>query len=150
FVISICYQMDSLPQAPELYTLIALFITAARGSNVSFTQLATTALQCIVSIYPFLPTRIGMHIARHLIATGRVQGVGYRQFLYRQALELDCTGWARNCADGTVEAVIAGAADAVNGLLEAARRGPPGAKVERITVREIEGSYAQFEIRPSA
>ena len=91
-----------------------------------------------------------MRITRHLIATGHVQGVGYRQFLYRIALELGCTGWIRNRADGTVEAVIHGTADAVDRLLETARRGPPAARVEGIATTAIEGSYAQFEIRPSA
>lgn len=91
-----------------------------------------------------------MGITRHLNATGRVQRVSYRQFLYAHALELRCTGWVRNRADGTVEAVIHGSADAVDRLLEAARRGPPGAQVEGITVTAAAGSYAQFEIRSTA
>lgn len=91
-----------------------------------------------------------MEITRHLIATGRVQGVGYRQFLYESALELGCTGWVRNRADGTVEALIHGTADAVDRLLEIARRGPAGARVEGIAITPAEGRYAQFEIRPTA
>ena len=91
-----------------------------------------------------------MGVTRHLIATGRVQRIGYRQFLYENALALDCTGWVRNRADGTVEAVIHGTADDVDRLLEIARRGPAHAQVEGIAITPAEGSYALFEIRPTA
>jgi acylphosphatase len=91
-----------------------------------------------------------MMITRHLIATGQVQRVGYRQFLYENALKLGCTGWVRNRADGTVEALIHGTADAVDRLLDLARRGPRHAQVEGMAVTPAEGSYAKFEIRSTA
>ena len=91
-----------------------------------------------------------MGATRHLIVTGTVQGVGYRQFLYANALELNCTGWIRNRAVGTVEAVVGGAADAVAQLLELARRGPRHARVQAIAITASEGCYTQFEIRPTA
>ncbi len=91
-----------------------------------------------------------MRITRHWIATGRVQGVGYRQFIYRSALELGCTGWVRNRADGTVEAVVQGPAPAVEKLLVNARLGPRGAKVDEITAAAAAGEYTQFEICPTA
>ena len=91
-----------------------------------------------------------MEVTRHLILTGTVQGVGYRQFFYANALHLNCTGWVRNRADGTVEAVISGPANAVAQLLEMARRGPRHALVEAIAVTPTEGTNAQFEIRSTA
>jgi acylphosphatase len=89
-------------------------------------------------------------ITRHFVARGRVQGVGYRQFIYRNALTIGCMGWVRNRADGTVEAVIHGSPQAVEQLLDAARRGPRGARVEAIEVTPAEGSHNTFEIRPTA
>jgi acylphosphatase len=70
--------------------------------------------------------------ARRLRIEGRVQGVGYRDWLVREAGRLGLDGWVRNRADGSVEAVIAGAEPAVEVLLSACRRGPAAARVERI------------------
>ncbi len=55
---------------------------------------------------------------------GYVQGVGYRQFARRAALRLGLSGWVRNRADGTVEALISGPPDAVEAMLAELRRGP--------------------------
>lgn len=60
---------------------------------------------------------------------GRVQGVGYRAFLVREANGLGLAGWARNRSDGSVEAVAAGPAVAIAALIDAARRGPRLAQV---------------------
>ena len=63
---------------------------------------------------------------------GRVQGVGYREWLVGEARAAGLSGWVRNRADGSVEALLAGGEDAVGAVLLAARRGPPAAWVERI------------------
>jgi acylphosphatase len=70
--------------------------------------------------------------ARLLRIQGRVQGVGYRDWLVRQATAAGLTGWVRNRADGSVEALLAGEEAAVGAVLLAARRGPPAAWVDRI------------------
>ncbi|MCR0981697.1 acylphosphatase [Roseomonas populi] len=70
--------------------------------------------------------------ARLLRIRGRVQGVGYRDWMVREASAARLSGWVRNRADGTVEALLAGEEDAVGSVLLAARRGPPGAFVEAI------------------
>ena len=72
--------------------------------------------------------------ARHLVIHGRVQGVGFRQSMQREATRLGLTGWVRNCRNGTVEAVMIGSAEAVAALLVWARHGPPLAQVEQLTV----------------
>jgi acylphosphatase len=89
-------------------------------------------------------------IARHLSIRGRVQGVGFRFYLERKARELGITGWVRNRHDGSVEAVVQGAPEAVQAMIAAARRGPPGAAVVGVQEGEASGDYASFEIRPSA
>ena len=61
--------------------------------------------------------------------TGRVQGVGFRWFVRQQARRWGVRGWVRNRADGSVEIAAAGPAEALEGLLAAVHRGPPGAEV---------------------
>ena len=70
--------------------------------------------------------------AHHLRIEGRVQGVGYRAWLVREARRLGLAGWVRNRPDGSVEAVVAGPEPAVQTLLTACRRGPLAARVDRI------------------
>jgi len=77
-------------------------------------------------------------IARRLRITGRVQGVGYRAALCAAAGRHGLDGWVRNRSDGSVEAEIAGSAEAVESLIEWARRGPPAAQVADVTVESID------------
>ena len=70
--------------------------------------------------------------ARRLVISGRVQGVGYRDWLLREATRLGLRGWVRNRADGTVEAVVAGSEDAVAAVIAACRGGPMLARVDAI------------------
>jgi len=69
---------------------------------------------------------------RHVTISGRVQGVGYRYFVERAALSRDLEGWVRNRRDGSVEAVLAGPAEAVATMIAACRRGPSSARVEAV------------------
>ena len=71
--------------------------------------------------------------ARHLRIEGRVHGVGYRDWLVREASRLGLYGWVRNRRDGSVEAVVAGDGAAVQALLTSCRRGPSLARVDCIT-----------------
>lgn len=68
----------------------------------------------------------------HLLIHGRVQGVGYRAFLQAEAEKRRLSGWTRNLRSGEVEAIIAGAAEAVEALIEACRKGPLGSRVDGI------------------
>ena len=72
-------------------------------------------------------------ISKHIQLTGRVQGVGFRDWIARRARRQGIAGWVRNRSDGTLEALIAGDADAVEDMLRACRRGPPNAEVLSIT-----------------
>ncbi|TCH98543.1 acylphosphatase [Roseococcus sp. SYP-B2431] len=74
---------------------------------------------------------------------GRVQGVGYRDWLVHEARRNGIAGWVRNRRDGTVEALLAGERDAVQAVLTACRRGPPAAQVT-----SIEESFAEAPAEP--
>ncbi|HNI74891.1 MAG TPA: acylphosphatase [Accumulibacter sp.] len=87
---------------------------------------------------------------RRLVITGLVQGVGYRQALIGVARRLTLTGWVRNRRDGSVEAMIAGSAEAVAALIDWARRGPAGAEVEHVAVELGTGDHQGFEQLPTA
>jgi acylphosphatase len=73
---------------------------------------------------------------RHVIVHGFVQGVGFRFAVERAARTRRVSGWVRNRADGTVEAVFEGDPADVDALVEFCRRGPRGAGVDRIDVAE--------------
>jgi len=88
-------------------------------------------------------------ISRHLIITGRVQGVGFRFYMERKARELGVTGWVRNRRDGAVEAMVQGSSGAVEAMIAWARRGPPSAVVSEVRVTEASGEFVTFEARPT-
>ena len=77
-------------------------------------------------------------IRRRLVVHGRVQGVGFRYSLARQAQSRGVAGSAANRPDGTVEAVLEGEPDAVESLVRWCEQGPRGAAVERVEVFDEE------------
>lgn len=86
----------------------------------------------------------------HFLIQGRVQGVGFRWFVQREATELELRGWVRNTEDGDVEVVAAGEPNDLSELRSSLRRGPRGARVDRIlehhlSEKEIEG-LTSFQI----
>ena len=78
----------------------------------------------------------GEPIRRRAIVHGRVQGVFFRDTARQKARKLGLSGWVRNCADGTVEAVLEGDPHAVQEMLQELRSGPPRARVDRVDVTE--------------
>jgi acylphosphatase len=72
--------------------------------------------------------------AVRLSIRGRVQGVAYRAWARDQAEGLGLRGWVRNRDDGSVEALVAGAAAAVDAFVMAAGRGPRAARVDHVDV----------------
>jgi acylphosphatase len=85
----------------------------------------------------------------HLLISGYVQGVFFRETTKRRADDLNVTGWVRNRADGRVEAVFEGEEDDVKKLVQWCRHGPPRATVTNIEVdwEEYAGEFDSFEIR---
>jgi acylphosphatase len=70
----------------------------------------------------------------HIFARGRVQGVGYREFVRHAAMRHHLSGWVRNRSNGAVEARVSGAARDLDALVEEMRIGPYGARVSGLQV----------------
>lgn len=89
-----------------------------------------------------------MTIKRYLV-TGRVQGVGFRYFVWREAEGLGVDGWVRNRADGSVEALIAGSNEAHESLRRRLEEGPRSSRVTSVSVTDepLERVRSGFEIR---
>jgi acylphosphatase len=71
---------------------------------------------------------------------GRVQGVGFRYFVLRQAKHLDLSGWVANEPDGSVRCVAEGPRERLVNLEERLHEGPPSAIVERVSVAWMPGT----------
>jgi acylphosphatase len=98
--------------------------------------------------------KIHLMMTRHLFIEGLVQGVGYRAAMRAEAQRLGLTGWVRNRAEGGVEAIVQGRAEALEHLIAWAHRGPPAARVGavRVTDAQVERGhrFEQFEQLPTA
>ncbi len=77
-------------------------------------------------------------MAKQVVVTGRVQGVWFRAWTREQAQALGVSGWVRNRADGSVEAVLAGPDAAVEALIAALHVGPSAARVDAVQVTDAE------------
>jgi|SRR5882672_5782079 len=76
--------------------------------------------------------------ARRFLVRGRVQGVGFRWFVEREAHILGIAGWVRNRSDGTVEVLAVGTRDQLSGLHSRLREGPRAARVDDVEESEAE------------
>jgi acylphosphatase len=74
--------------------------------------------------------------ARRFLVRGRVQGVGFRWFVEREAHILGIAGWVRNNADGSVEVLAIGSHDQLLGLRSRLREGPRAARVDDVEEAE--------------
>ena len=80
---------------------------------------------------------ISVAMVQHFLVKGRVQGVGFRWFVHREAAELGLRGWVRNTDDGAVEVLAAGEPDQLKDLLEALGRGSRGSRVDEVIEHEL-------------
>ena len=85
----------------------------------------------------------------HIIITGRVQGVFFRQHIQDNARPLEVTGWVRNTANGGVEAVLEGEEEALQKMIAYCRKGPLHASVETVKDewQDYIEEFEEFEIR---
>jgi acylphosphatase len=74
--------------------------------------------------------------ARRFVVRGRVQGVGFRWFVEREAHMLGIAGWVRNNSDGSVEVHAQGTRDQLLGLHSRLRQGPRAARVDNVEESE--------------
>ncbi|MEW5693263.1 MAG: acylphosphatase [Candidatus Hydrogenedentota bacterium] len=85
---------------------------------------------------------------RQFIVKGRVQGVGFRYFVYRYCVNLGLRGYVKNLRDGNVEVVARGEEEILNTLYGILKEGPHLAIVKDIHVNELNGvSFTDFDIR---
>ena len=86
--------------------------------------------------------------ARRFVVRGRVQGVGFRWFVEREAHILGIAGWVRNNHDGSVEVLAQGTRDQLSGLHSSLREGPRAARVDHVEVSEAQpiSSLTAFRI----
>jgi len=81
---------------------------------------------------------------------GRVQGVGFRAFVEREAERHGLDGWVRNRRDGGVEAVVSGPAASVDAMVAACRQGPANARVDMLKAIEEPAAPAPgFSVQPT-
>lgn len=92
---------------------------------------------------------IEMTVSRRYRVWGRVQGVGFRAFVWGEARDLGLDGWVRNRFDGSVELVARGSQEGHRLLLESLERGPRISRVDRVDVSDdaVDGGVPDgFEI----
>jgi acylphosphatase len=80
---------------------------------------------------------------RHFLVKGRVQGVGFRWFVHREAAELGLRGWVKNTDEGHVEAIAAGSPEDLAELREAIHKGSRGSRVDAVIEHELTAAEAE-------
>ena len=78
---------------------------------------------------------------KHIVITGKVQNVGYRYWLYKEAIEKNISGWVRNKISGEVEALVIGNDTDINNLIKLCKKGPPLSKVTKIEVQNYSKEF---------
>ena len=87
--------------------------------------------------------KTGFVMVLHFLIQGRVQGVGFRWFVHREASDLELRGWVRNTEDGDVEVVASGSVDDLDELRASLRKGPRGSRVDRVIEHYLDESEAK-------
>ena len=85
----------------------------------------------------------------HVLVSGKVQGVFFRQKTKQQAQSLGVNGWVRNLPDGRVEALFEGEEEAIKALVEYCHHGPSYSRVENVDVtwENYRGEFSDFKTR---
>ena len=85
---------------------------------------------------------------KHIVITGRVQGVGFRYWLYKAAVRNNIKGWVKNKISGEVEALLIGNDKEIDSFIKLCEKGPPSSKVTKIEVQNYQKEHfgKSFEI----
>jgi acylphosphatase len=89
------------------------------------------------------------NVRLHAIVEGRVQGVGFRYFTQRHAMQLGLVGWVRNRWEGTVEVIAEGPREDLEKLLQAIGRGPHAGTTQNVKsdFQKATGEFSVFQVR---
>ena len=78
---------------------------------------------------------------KHLLISGNVQGVGFRNWLYTKAVKKSIYGWVKNKITGEVEALLIGKEEDVNNVIEQCKAGPTLSNVKKVTIKDYQAEY---------
>ena len=78
---------------------------------------------------------------KHIVITGKVQGVGFRYWLYKAAVRNNINGWVKNKISGEVEALLIGDNVEIDNLIMLCEQGPPSSKVTKIKVQNYQKEF---------
>ena len=78
---------------------------------------------------------------KHIVISGKVQGVGFRYWLYEAAMQKNIDGWVKNKISGEVEALLIGNDTDVNYLIKLCEKGPPSSEVTKVKVQNYQKEY---------
>ena len=78
---------------------------------------------------------------KYLLISGKVQGVGFRHWLYMKANEKNIFGWVRNMTTGEVEALLIGKDEDVNKLVKQCEQGPFSSQVKQVKIQDYQQDY---------
>ena len=78
---------------------------------------------------------------KHIVISGKVQGVGFRYWLYEAAMQRNIDGWVKNKISGEVEALLIGNDADVNYLIKLCEKGPPSSEVTKVKVQSYQKEY---------
>ena len=78
---------------------------------------------------------------KYITINGKVQGVGFRYWLYKEAKQRNIDGWVRNKISGEVEALLIGKDEKINNLIKLCKKGPPSAEIIKIDVQNYQKEY---------
>ena len=78
---------------------------------------------------------------KHIVITGKVQGVGFRYWLHKAAVRNNINGWVKNKISGEVEALLIGDNVEINNLIKLCEKGPPSSKVTKIKVQNYQKEF---------
>ena len=78
---------------------------------------------------------------KHLLISGKVQGVGFRHWLYTQAIEKNINGWVKNKITGEVEALLVGKDEDVKDVIQKCKLGPTLSNVKQVTIKDYKLEY---------